>query len=68
MAFANEGTVDRLLRLIVGLGLAYWAWQIGYGTLGIVVGAIAAIAIVTSVTGFCPAYRLFGCSTRKTMA
>jgi hypothetical protein len=65
MTFANEGGLDRLLRVIAGLLLAYWAWQIGFGTMGVIVGVIAALVLVTGAVGFCPAYWLFGWSTRK---
>lgn len=63
----NEGRVDRILRLIVGVALvpiglvALGGWQ---GTLtGIVVTVLGAAALATAATGFCPAYVPFGIST-----
>lgn len=60
----NVGGIDRVLRIVVGLGLvgATLAGAIGaWGWLGVLVAA-------TGVIGFCPAYLPFGfrsCSTRK---
>ncbi len=55
----NEGTMDRALRVIVGLvliGLAasgtvgWWGW-------------IGVAPLFTGLFGFCPAYAIFGMST-----
>ncbi|GAB3432648.1 DUF2892 domain-containing protein [Massilia solisilvae] len=60
----NVGGIDRVLRVVLGLGLvgATLAGAIGaWGWLGVLVAA-------TGVIGFCPAYLPFGfrsCSTRK---
>ena len=66
----NEGTIDRALRVIVGLvliGLAaagtlvgIWVW-IG--------GVIGVVLVLTGLVGFCPGYAIFGmstCPTKKT--
>lgn len=61
----NEGSVDRALRGLVGLGLitlvlfAQIASPILYWG-AIIVGAVM---LITAVTGFCPAYRIFGIKT-----
>lgn len=58
---ANIGTVDRVVRILVGLGL------IGAAASG-AVGAWGYIGIVPLATGvfrFCPAYLPFGLSTCK---
>ena len=58
---ANVGTVDRVVRILVGLGL------IGAAASG-AVGAWGYIGIVPLATGvfrFCPAYLPFGLSTCK---
>jgi hypothetical protein len=56
---ANVGTVDRVLRIAVGLiliGLAlsgkagYWAW-------------IGLLPLLTGILRFCPAYTLLHCKT-----
>jgi len=60
----NMGSLDRVLRIVVALVLAYFAVT-GVVTGGIAVGAwiVAAIFLVTSLIGFCPAYRLIGVDT-----
>jgi hypothetical protein len=35
------------------------------GTLSVVILVVGAIALVTGVVGWCPAYALFNCSTKK---
>ncbi len=56
---ANVGTVDRALRVIVGLvllGLTF-AGQIG------VWGWIGVVPLVTAAIGFCPLYTVLGMNT-----
>jgi hypothetical protein len=65
MTFVNEGVWDRLIRLVIGLALGYAAWMTWPGTAAIVYGVIGAIAFVTGLVGWCPAYALFGFSTKK---
>jgi hypothetical protein len=60
----NEGTVDRVLRVIVGAGivsLAFIGPQTPWAYLGV-------IPLITGLVGFCPAYALLGintCGVRK---
>jgi hypothetical protein len=60
----NEGTVDRTVRVLVGIALValaltkgwLWAW-------------IGVVPIITGAVGFCPMYTLFGintCGVKKT--
>lgn len=57
---ANEGGLDRGLRIAAGLGIiaaglfyqSYW-------------GAIGLLPLATGIIGWCPAYTLFGMSTCK---
>ena len=61
----NVGIFDRLARLIVGAALI--AFALGYiapGTGWSWVGWIGVIPILTALFGTCPAYSLFGWSTR----
>jgi sulfite exporter TauE/SafE len=61
----NVGTLDRIARIVIGLVLI--AFALGYiapGTGWNWVGWIGVVPIVTALFGFCPAYRLFGMSTR----
>lgn len=55
----NEGTVDRVLRTVVGLGLLSLVFvgpQTMWGLLGL-------IPLTTALLGSCPAYTLLGIST-----
>ena len=57
----NEGTLDRALRVIVGLvliGLAYTGRLTPWGWIGVV-------PLLTGLIGYCPAYSLFGIKTCK---
>jgi len=61
----NVGTVDRILRVIVGLVLI--AFALGYiwpGTGWNWVGWIGVMPILTALFGTCPAYSVFGLSTK----
>ncbi|MFZ2301131.1 MAG: DUF2892 domain-containing protein [Gallionella sp.] len=55
----NEGTIDRALRVIVGLILIGLA---ATGTVGMW-GWIGIMPLLTGAIGFCPAYSIFGIST-----
>lgn len=57
----NTGTIDRVLRIVVGLALISlvfigpmtpWGW-------------IGVVPLVTGLIGWCPAYTLFGIKTCK---
>jgi len=66
---ANEGTVDRIIRAVLGV-VMLWAglWPLNglqAAVLGIVVAVIGLILLVTALTGYCALYRLFGISTRR---
>jgi len=61
----NIGSIERVLRIIVGLGLVIWALKGGpvWAWIGIV-------PIVTGAIGNCPVYSIFGidtcsCCTKK---
>ena len=55
----NEGTIDRIIRVIVGLGLLSLT-VFGPQTLW---GLIGVIPLLTGLLGVCPAYMLFGFRT-----
>lgn len=60
----NEGTVDRALRVIVGIVLlALWFMGTVAGTWGWVALAVGVIALVTGAVGTCPLYSVLGLST-----
>jgi hypothetical protein len=56
----NEGPIDRIVRVALGVALLALGIFVVRGTLGIVLDVVGAIALVTGVTGFCLLYRLFG--------
>ncbi len=63
---ANMGNADRIIRILVALGIAflYFTDRIS-GTVATVLGVIAIVFLVTSTAARCPAYSIFGFSTRK---
>lgn len=65
MTFMNEGVWDRVIRILAAVALGYAAWITWPGTAAIVFLVIGAIALVTGLVGWCPAYALFDISTKK---
>lgn len=74
MTFMNEGVWDRVIRILAGLALGYAAWvtwpeaasiMSRTGIVSLVFLVIGAIAFVTGLVGWCPAYALFDVSTKK---
>lgn len=56
---ANVGGIDRILRIVVGLGLLSLVFvgpQTPWGWIGLV-------PLLTALVGYCPAYSLIGLST-----
>ncbi|HVY31971.1 MAG TPA: DUF2892 domain-containing protein [Polyangiaceae bacterium] len=56
----NEGSIDRVVRVLVGsvlLSLVFFGPHTWLGLVGIV-------PLFTGIVGFCPLYRVFGLSTR----
>ncbi|GAB4390191.1 YgaP family membrane protein [Albidovulum sp.] len=55
----NEGTIDRVLRIVLGLvllSLVFYGPQTPWGWIGLV-------PLITGLAGWCPLYRLLGIST-----
>jgi hypothetical protein len=55
----NVGTIDRILRLVLGLGLiaaVFVGPQTPWGWIGLVF-------VGTALAGYCPAYRIIGLRT-----
>ncbi len=59
----NEGGVDRIVRVVVGLALLAAAYFYLDGTWAWVTGIVGVIALITGVVGICPAYALLGLNT-----
>ncbi|MGB7296505.1 MAG: DUF2892 domain-containing protein [Candidatus Aminicenantales bacterium] len=62
----NMGSADRIIRVLVAIVIAilFFTKQIT-GTLGIILGVLAIIFLLTSLVGFCPLYVPFKLSTKK---
>ena len=62
----NIGSLDRMLRLaaVAAIAAAYALGLIN-GTLALVMGGVAVVLLITSLTSTCPAYMPFGLSTRR---
>lgn len=59
--FTNEGMLDRIIRVVLGLvlvSLAFFGPRTPLAWLGL-------IPLVTGIVGFCPLYRLVGLRTTK---
>jgi hypothetical protein len=62
----NMGTADRAVRTILAIVLAYLIYNGTLsGTLGIILGIVAILFLVTSAISFCPGYLPFKISTLK---
>jgi hypothetical protein len=60
----NVGSIDRLIRIVLGIGLVALALAGSLAApLVVVVWLAAAIALVTGAIGFCPLYFVLGIST-----
>lgn len=62
----NVGTIDKAVRVIAAVAVAalYHTGTIS-GTAAVVLGAVAAIFLFTSIISFCPLYAILGVSTCK---
>lgn len=60
----NEGNLDRGLRIILGLTLLVVGFG-GFvgGGLGVLVGVVGLIPLVTGLVGWCPLYSVLGMNT-----
>lgn len=62
----NIGRLDRLARITVGIALLAYALGLIFPNTGWNwIGWIGLVAILTAVTGFCPAYRVLGIRTGR---
>ena len=62
----NMGTVDKVIRILVAVVVVIlYFTNVISGTLAIILLALSAIFVVTSLLGFCPLYLPFGLSTRE---
>ena len=61
----NESNLDRVIRAVIGVALLYLGFAVFSGALGIVLGVVGAILLLTGAIGFCPIYFLLKLSTLK---
>ena len=60
----NVGTMDRAIRVVLGLYLLAYANGFGFQQTGANwIGWLGLVPLATAVFGFCPLYRVFGRST-----
>ena len=58
----NMGSIDRAVRIVIGLALLWYALlaaPTGYNW----IGWIGVIPLLTALSGFCPLYSILGVST-----
>jgi Inner membrane protein YgaP-like, transmembrane domain len=55
----NEGTLDRTIRIVLGIGILSLAF-VGPRT---PIAYVGAVPLLTGIIGFCPLYKLLGIST-----
>ncbi|MFL9710082.1 DUF2892 domain-containing protein [Methylobacillus sp. Pita1] len=60
----NVGSVDRVLRVVVGVALIVWATLFQ----GPAWAYIGVLSLLTGLLRWCPAYTLFGLNTCKSKA
>ena len=65
---ANVGTIDRVLRIVVGLALIAAAVGLFGAAYQTVWGWIGLIPLATGLVGWCPLYSSFGVKTCKRAA
>lgn len=65
--YRNAGTVDRIIRTIIGTVLIFFGFidpgYIGQGFLAVLVGIMGLINILVAITAICPVYTLAGIRT-----
>lgn len=63
----NEGTTDRVVRVVLGVAALIGAFVTGISSpLGIVLAVAGVVLVATGALGFCGLYRVFGISTCPT--
>ena len=61
----NEGTVDRVVRVVLGVAMMIVGFGVIGGTGGTVLGVIGVVPLLTGAIGFCPLYALLHIRTNR---
>jgi hypothetical protein len=62
----NMGNADKAVRILAAVVIAVlYFTEVISGTLGIILGIIAIVFLLTSLMSFCPAYMPLGINTGK---
>ena len=59
----NTHSIDRILRVLIGIALLASLYLYGQTTWTYVAAAVGAVLLLTAVVGFCPLYRIVGINT-----
>jgi hypothetical protein len=63
---SNVGTLDRVIRAILGIALFIVPFVAGWPLLGLVISVIAGLVLVsTAAISFCPIYAALGLSSKR---
>ncbi len=62
---ANEGKVDRIIRAIGGICLFVLGFFVVKGTVGIILGIVSILLLITAALGFCGLYALLKIDTTR---
>jgi Protein of unknown function (DUF2892) len=60
---SNLGTIDKILRVALGIGLLVWFFVDQSTGLGHYAKLIGILPLLTAVMGSCPLYSIFGFNT-----
>ena len=60
----NMGTIDRIIRAIVGIALiALWSFDLLKGVSATIALVVGIVMLLTALLRWCPPYALFGINT-----
>ncbi len=62
----NVGTVDKIVRVIVGILALVGAFLVSGTVLKVILGIVAIMMFFTAITGYCGLYQVLGISTCPT--
>lgn len=64
MFTSNESSLDRIIRLVIGVALFALTFTLLTGLWQLIAGVFGVVMLFTAAVGFCPLYRIFGINTR----